>query len=105
MANLYANVCHVARPDELAGCLQMITTESARLMRMPSYGIAVGNPADLVLLDAAAAADAVGSLAQPLWGLKAGRRTFTRPRPALHPPGSTALRRGPNRDARAGLVR
>ncbi len=86
MANLYANVCHVARPDELAGCLQMITTESARLMRMPSYGIAVGNPADLVLLDAAAAADAVGGLAQPLWGLKAGRRTFTRPRPALHPP-------------------
>jgi cytosine deaminase len=86
MANLYANVCHVARPAELAACLQMITTESARLMRMPDYGIAVGNPADLVLLDAARPAEAVAALAQPLWGMKSGRRTFTRPRPELHRP-------------------
>jgi len=25
-------------------------------------------------------------LAQPLWGMKAGRLTFTRPRPVLHRP-------------------
>lgn len=86
MANLYANVCHVARPAELAACLHMVTTESARLMRMPSYGIAVGNPADLVLLDAPDPAAAVATLAQPLWGLKAGRRTFTRDRVRLHAP-------------------
>ena len=84
MANLYANVCHVAREDELAACLAMITTESARLMRKPGYGIAVGNPADLVLLDAPTPADAIRTLAAPLWGLKAGRRTFTRARPILH---------------------
>ncbi len=87
MANLYANVCHVARDDELAACLAMVTTESAALMRKEGYGIAVGNGADLVLLDAAAPADAVRTLAHPLWGLKAGRRTFTRPRPTLHVPG------------------
>ena len=86
MANLYANVCHVAREEELAACLAMVTTESARLLRKPGYGIAVGNPADLVLLDAATPADAIRTLAPPLWGLKAGRRTFTRPRPTLHRP-------------------
>ncbi len=86
MANLYANVCHVARPDALAACLAMITTDSARLMRKTGYGIAVGNMADLVLLDAAGPDDAVRTLAQPLWGMKAGRRTFTRPRVALHRP-------------------
>ncbi len=86
MANLYANVAHVARPDDLAGCLAMITTDAARLMRLPEYGIHVGAPADLVLLDAPSAAAAVAELAQPLWGMKAGRMTFTRPRPTLHRP-------------------
>ena len=86
MANLYANVCQVARPDELAGCLHMVTTDAARLMRASAYGVHVGAPADLVLLDASDAASAVAELAQPLWGMKAGHMTFTRPRPTLHPP-------------------
>ena len=86
MANLYANVCHVARPAELAGCLQMVTTDAARLMRIPEYGVQVGAPADLVLLDAPDAAAAVAELAQPLWGMKGGRMSFTCPRPTLYPP-------------------
>ncbi len=87
MANLYANVAHVARPQELAACLAMVSTEAARLMRNPDYGIEVGKPADLVLLDAADPAGAVATLAQPLWGLKRGRRSFSRARAALNPPG------------------
>ncbi len=87
MANLYANVCQVARPAELDACLDMVTTRAARLMRVADYGIAVGAPADLVLLDADTPADAVATIAQPLWGLKAGRLSFTRTRAALHPPG------------------
>ncbi len=86
MANLYANVCHVARPAELAGCLQMVTTDAARLMRVPEYGVHVGAPADLVLLDAPDAAAAVAELAQPLWGMKGGRMSFARQRPTLYPP-------------------
>ncbi len=86
MANLYANVCHVARPDDLAACMDMITSRAARLMRVPDYGIHVGAPADLVLLDGSEAGSAVAELAAPLWGMKAGRLTFTRPRVALHPP-------------------
>lgn len=86
MANLYANVCHVARPSDLAACLSMITGNAAALMRATDYGIAVGNPADLVALDAADEAAAIAALAQPLWGLKAGRPTFTRTRPEIHRP-------------------
>jgi cytosine deaminase len=85
MANLYANVCHVARPSDLAGCLDMITGAAARLMRLDDYGIRVGAVADLVCIDASAPADAIATLAQPLWGLKRGRASFTRPRPQLHP--------------------
>jgi cytosine/creatinine deaminase len=85
MANLYANVCHVSRPSDLAGCLDMITGAAARLMRLEDYGIAVGGPADLVCLDATNPAEAIATLAQPLWGIKRGRASFTRPRPQLHP--------------------
>jgi cytosine deaminase len=88
MANLYANVCHVSRPDDLAGCLDMITGSAARLMRLDDYGIAVGGPADLVCLDASNPTDAIATLAQPLWGIKRGRASFTRPRPQLHRHGS-----------------
>ena len=84
MANLYANVCHVSRPADLAGCLDMITGSAARLMRLDDYGITVGGPADLVCLDASNPTDAIATLAQPLWGIKRGRASFTRPRPQLH---------------------
>ena len=40
MANLYANICQVATPGALSACLDMITTEPARLLRLKDYGIA-----------------------------------------------------------------
>jgi cytosine/creatinine deaminase len=86
MANLYANVCHVARPADLAGCLDMITHSSARLMRLADYGIGVGNPADLVAIDAASPDDAIARIAPPLWGMKRGRFSFGHERARLFPP-------------------
>mgnify|MGYP001788352242 CR=1 FL=1 len=86
MANLYANVCQLARPADLAACLDMVTGRAARLLRAGDYGIHVGAPADMVALDAATPEGAVAEIAQPLWGLKRGRPTFTRPRPTLHGP-------------------
>jgi cytosine deaminase len=86
MANLYANVCHVSRPADLAGCLDMITGSAAKLMRLNDYGIRIGAPADLVCIDAKSPADAISTLAVPLWGLKRGRRSFTRSRVELHAP-------------------
>src|SRR5215471_6794994 len=85
MANLYANVCHVSRPAELAECFAMLTTRSAQLMRRNDYGIAPGNAADLVVFDCADARSAVAELVPPLFGLKDGQLTFTRPRATLRP--------------------
>jgi cytosine deaminase len=87
MANLYANVCHVATPDGLTTCLDMVTRRSAQLMRLDDYAIAPGNPADLTVLDAPDAPTAIAELAPPLWGFKRGRATFTRRPPELHRPG------------------
>ena len=85
MANLYANVCHVSRPTELVECFAMVTTRSARLLRREHYGIAVGNPADLTVFDCADARAAVAELVAPLFGLKRGRLSFTRPPAQLEP--------------------
>jgi cytosine deaminase len=87
MANLYANVAHAGRAAELRACLDMVTTLPARLMNVADYGVCVGNPADLVVLDSHDPAMAVAELAQPLFGLKRGRRSFTRHAASLHHPG------------------
>jgi cytosine deaminase len=87
MANLYANVAHAGQPSQLSACLDMVTTLPAKLMNLKDYGIAVGNPADLVVLDNRDPAMAVAELSQPLLGFKRGRRSFSRALPVLHPPG------------------
>jgi cytosine deaminase len=86
IANLYANVGQLGRPEDLRACLDLVTISAARLMNLRDYDIAVGAPADLVVLDGDDAASAVAEIAPPLLGLKNGRRSFTRPRVALHPP-------------------
>lgn len=86
MANLYANVCQVGSRDDVVECFEMISSRAAKLMRRDDHGVAVGNPADLVVLDCTSRAQAVGELAAPLWGFKRGRRTFTRAPAELHPP-------------------
>ncbi len=86
MANLYANVAH-ADPADFAQCFDLVTALPARLMNLTDYGIKVGNPADIVVLDSQSRSSALAELAQPLFGLKRGKRTFTRPHPVLHKPG------------------
>lgn len=86
ISNLYANIAQVGTPAGLTTCLDMVTSTSAKLLNLDSYGIGVGLPADMVVLDCQSRSEAVAELAQPLFGLKGGRRTFTRPAPTLHTP-------------------
>jgi cytosine/creatinine deaminase len=76
IANLYANVAQTGRPSELQACFDMVSTLAAQLMNLKDYGIAVGNPADIVVLDCADPASAVAELAQPVLGMKRGRISF-----------------------------
>src|SRR5215469_3753713 len=87
MANLQANVCQISGPTRLRECFAMLTERSARLMNLKDYGIKVGNPADIVVLDATTPEQAVAEVTQPLAVFKRGRRTVTRTRAELHRPG------------------
>jgi len=86
MACLYSNIVQRGALEEMAEAFQMMTANSARLMRKADYGVAVGHPADFVLWNVATAAEAVATVAHPLTAFKRGRRVFTRPLPELHRP-------------------
>ncbi|MGA7788483.1 MAG: amidohydrolase family protein [Xanthobacteraceae bacterium] len=79
MANFYANVAQIGRTSELASCFDMVTALPAKLMNLHGYGITIGGPADLVVLDCQDRSGAVAELARPLFGMKNGRRTFVCP--------------------------
>jgi cytosine deaminase len=87
MANLHANVLQIAAPEELRELFLMLTERSARLLNLKDYGIAVGNPADLVVIDAATPEQAIAEIRQPLAVWKRGRRTVIRHPPELLAPG------------------
>jgi cytosine deaminase len=86
MANLYANVCQVAKPADMRDCFGMITQRPAEMMRLADYGVAVGKSADLLVLDCKSSEMAVAALAPVLYAFKRGRMTVSRQPPTLHRP-------------------
>ena len=86
IANLYANVAQLGDGPALCSCFDMVTRGPASLMNLSQYGVEVGNPADLVVLDCSEEAAAVAEIVQPLVAYKRGRRSFSRAQPVLHRP-------------------
>jgi cytosine deaminase len=74
IANLYANVLQVDRAAQLRECFDMLTQSSARLLNLKDYGLRVGNPADVVIIDAKTPEQAVAEIAQPVAVFKKGRQ-------------------------------
>jgi cytosine deaminase len=81
------------RPEFLPGAqalrelFLMLTEHSARLLNLKDYGLVPGNPADLVLVDAATPEQAIAEIRPPLGVWKHGRRTVVRHPPELLAPG------------------
>jgi cytosine/creatinine deaminase len=87
MANLHANLLQIAEPARLREIFAMLTVRSARLLNLRDYGIVVGNPADIVVVDARSPEQAVAEIRQPLAVFKRGRRTVRREPTELVRPG------------------
>jgi cytosine deaminase len=84
--NMHAIVTQRANDDEVKALWDMTTKSAAKLMRKDDYGIAIGGPADLVVLDAPDAVMALRTIAPVLAAYKRGRRTVTREPVQLHRP-------------------
>jgi cytosine deaminase len=87
MANLHANVLQIGQPAQLRECFAMLTERSARLLNQRDYGLTVGNPADIAIIDAASPEQAIAEIRQPLTVFKHGRQTVVRHPPVLVRPG------------------
>jgi cytosine deaminase len=77
IANLQANVLQTGQPEELRQCFAMLTERSARILNLTDYGIAVGNPADIVIIDSPSPERAIAEIRHPIAVFKRGRRTVT----------------------------
>ncbi len=83
IANLYANIVQLDRPAQLHECFNMLTERSARLLNLKDYGFVVGNPADVVIINAGSGKQAVAEIAQPVAAFKNGRQTMRWSTPEL----------------------
>jgi len=64
---------HLGNLDQLAWLPELVTTNAARAIGLEDYGIAEGRPADLVVLDARDAAQAITEQSEKLYVIKNGR--------------------------------
>ena len=85
-ANLQGIVTQRGNDEDVAAIWRMVTEDAAKLLRQNDYGVAVGHPADLVVLDAPDEVMALRRIAPVLMAYKRGLRTVTRQRPVLHRP-------------------
>ncbi|HZQ13396.1 MAG TPA: amidohydrolase family protein [Pseudolabrys sp.] len=76
IANMYANLMFLDRPEELRRCFELLTDRSAALLNFRDYGFTVGNPADVVIFAAQTPEQAIAEIAQPVAAFKNGRQTM-----------------------------
>jgi cytosine deaminase len=86
LANLHANVLQVVGDANLRELFLMLSEHSARLLGLKDYGLEIGMPADIVVIDATSPEQAIAEIRPPLAVWKRGERTVTRHRPELHFP-------------------
>jgi cytosine deaminase len=86
IANLYANTAQAGTESGLATCFDLVTKLPSKLMNLDGYGVTVGHPADIVVLDCASRTAAVAEIAPPILGMKRGRLSFSRALPVLNRP-------------------
>jgi cytosine/creatinine deaminase len=76
LANLYANVVQVSTDTQMRQCWDMLTTRAAQMLNLKDYGLAIGNPADIVVFDATTTVQAIREIRQPILAFKRGRQTL-----------------------------
>lgn len=104
MANLYANVAQLSRDDDLRHVFDMVTRSASRLMQA-DYGLTVGKPADIVLMDCGGPVHAVREIPRIVCGWKNGRKTFDNGRPTIFRPCSPTPSQVQSHEGTASSIR
>ncbi len=72
VAGMAVHVGQLTGVREMQSCFDSVTASSARVLNLPGYGIAPGNRADLVILQAADAIEAIRLRAERLFVIRRG---------------------------------
>jgi cytosine deaminase len=87
MANFYAHVAHVP-PGDFERCVELVTSLPARLMNLKDYGLAVGRPANFIVVEAESASSALAEIADTAMAFRNGVQTVARAPAELLEPAS-----------------
>ncbi|MEQ8297190.1 MAG: amidohydrolase family protein [Nitratireductor sp.] len=74
------HVAQMSHPDEMRRCFDMVTSESAAIMGLDDYGLAVGKKASLIVLDAGDPVEAIRLRPERLCVVAAGKVVAERDR-------------------------
>jgi cytosine deaminase len=73
IALLAAHAAHMSLPHQIEQVLGMPTTAGAKVLRLKGYGLQPGDRADLVIIDARDATEAIRCQSPRRWVIKNGR--------------------------------
>lgn len=74
VALITAHAAHLTTPDNINEVFRMMTHNSARILKIEdNYGLEVGNPADIVIVDAPSAAEAIRLQPHRRWIIRKGK--------------------------------
>ncbi len=74
VAHMGVHICHMTGREEVDACYQMVTTNGAKTLNLEDkYGIEVGKPASLIVLDARDSYDAIRTRIQPRYVISQGK--------------------------------
>ena len=85
-ANLFANIAQLATKIELVQCLDWVSSDSAKLMRIEHYGLFLNMPADAIFFPVKERAEIIATIQSPSLGIKNGKVTFSRNDATMYPP-------------------
>jgi cytosine deaminase len=73
VAGMALHVGQLTGVEEMKSCFESVTTSAARVLNLKNYGIAAGNQADLIILQAADAIEAIRLHAERLFVIRHGK--------------------------------
>lgn len=74
VAHMGVHICHMTGREEVDACYQMVTNNGAKTLNIEDkYGIEVGKPASLIVLDANDSYDAIRTRIQPSYVISQGK--------------------------------
>jgi cytosine deaminase len=73
VASMALHVGHMTGVEEIKSCFEAVTVNAAKVLNLENYGLAPGNNADLIILQAADPIEAIRLHAERLFVIRRGR--------------------------------